>query len=128
VSRFVGRGAVVVAIWAGLNGVLAALLFVFSAKTSGQERTFYWAAVAVLALTSAALLAVPRTTSVSAPSHHGGQARNGAPAAAFAAACLAGGLAWVFGVFVAYLALPLIAFCLARWRVEWAERRKEGRP
>ncbi|HET9078094.1 MAG TPA: hypothetical protein VFN68_14250 [Acidimicrobiales bacterium] len=126
-SRFVGRGAVVVAIWAGLNGVLAALLFVFSARASVQERAFYWGAVAILVLTSGALLVVPRTRPVSPPSAPGGQARNGAPAAAFAAACLVGGLAWVFGVFIAYFALPLIAFCLARWRVEWAERRKETR-
>jgi Flp pilus assembly protein TadB len=57
----------------------------------------------------------------------GGQSANGAPATAFAAACLIGGLAWVFGVVLAYLALPLIAFVLARWRVEWAERRQERR-
>lgn len=126
-SRFVGRGAVVVAIWAGLNAILAALLFIFSARASVQERAFYWGAVAILVLTSTGLLVVPRSRPVSAPSQHGGQARNGAPAAAFAAACLVGGMAWVFGVFVAYLALPLIAFCLARWRVEWEQRRKERR-
>lgn len=126
-NRFVHRGTVVVVIWAGLNSVLAGLLFVFSSHSDVQERAFYWAAVGILLLTSLALLLLPRTRSVTAPPEGGGQARNGAPAAAFAAACLVGGMAWVFGVFIAYFALPLIAFCLARWRVEWVERRREAR-
>jgi len=123
VSRFVGRGAVVVTVWAGLNSVLAGLLFVFSAHDDVQERSFYWAAVAILLITALMLFAVPRRSPRSAPVPGGGQSANGAPAAAFAAACLIGGLAWVFGVFLAYFALPLIGFVLARWRVEWAERR-----
>ena len=124
-SRFTGRGAVVVAIWAGINGVLAALLFIFSAHDDVLERAFYWAAVAILVVTSSLLLVVPRRHPRSAPLPGGGRAANGAPATAFAAACLIGGLAWVFGVFIAYVALPLVAFILARWRVEWAERRAE---
>lgn len=126
-SRFVGRGAVVVTVWATLNGVLAGLLFVFSAHASVYERAIYWGAVAILVLLSSFLLLVPRHRARSEPVPSGGRSANGAPATAFAAACLVGGMAWVFGVFVAYLALPLLAFVLARWRVEWAERRKESR-
>ena len=115
------------AIWGAMNAVLAAVLFVFVAHDDLQERIIYWSAVAILVVTSAALLLVPRRPSVSAPVPGGGQARNGAPAAAFAAACLVGGFAWVFGVYVAYLALPLLAFCVSRWRVEWAESRRGHR-
>lgn len=126
-NRFVGRGAVVVAIWAGINAFLASLLFIFTAHDSVLERSFYFSAVGILVITSSLLLLVPRHPARSAPVPPGGQAANGAPAAAFAAACLIGGLAWVFGVFLAYFALPLVAFILARWRVEWAEKRAERR-
>lgn len=125
--RFVGRGAVVVAIWAAINAFLASLLFIFTAHDDVLERAFYWAAVGILVVTSSLLLVVPHHRPRSAPVPGGGQAANGAPAAAFAAACLIGGMAWVFGVFIAYFALPLVAFILARWRVEWAEKRAEGR-
>jgi hypothetical protein len=117
---------VVVAVWAALNAVNAGVLFAFSSRVSVQERAVYWAAVGLLAVTSALVLLVPRHRARSAPVPSGGRAANGAPAAAFAAACLVGGLAWVFGVFIAYFALPLIAFILARWRVEWAEQHREG--
>lgn len=125
--RLTGTGASVILVWATLNAVLAAILFYFSSASIWQERAFYWAAVAILLLTSAAVLLAPRRPSRTAPAARGGQARNGAPAAAFAAACLAGGFAWVFGVYIAYFALPPLAFCLARWRVEWAESRRAGR-
>jgi hypothetical protein len=128
VRRFVSRGAVVAAIWAALNGVLAALTFVFNSHSAVQQRAFYWAAVAIVAVLSALLLWLPRgrARSAAVPAG-GGRSANGAPATAFAAACFIGGMAWVFGVFVAYLAVPLLAFVAARWRVEWAER-KEGSP
>jgi hypothetical protein len=110
-----------------MNAVLAGLLFVFSARDEAQARAFYWAAVAILVTTSAALLLVPRGPSRLAPTPGGGRSANGAPATAFAAVCLIGGLAWVFGVYLAYFALPLVAFILARWRVEWAERKTGDR-
>ena len=122
-KRLYSRGVLPVLIWTGLNAGLAALLFVFTAHDDVLERAFYWASVGVLVITSSLLFLLPRRPSRSAPVPGGGQAANGAPATAFAAACLIGGLAWVFGVFLAYFALPLIAFVLARWRVEWAERR-----
>lgn len=120
--RFVRRGASVVVIWAALNAVLAGVLFIFTSKSITQELAFYWAAVGILLLTALAVFAVPRRP-IDAERGRA-QPYNGAPAAAFAAACLIGGMAWVFGLFVAYFALPLIAFCLARWRVEWRLRRE----
>jgi uncharacterized membrane protein YiaA len=109
------RGFSVVVIWALLNGVLAALLFVFNARDSDQERSFYFAAVAILAVTSLALLLIPRRLGARPVAARG----DGAAAPAFAGACLIGGLAWVFGVFLAWFALPLVAFVAGRL---WAER------
>jgi hypothetical protein len=34
------------------------------------------------------------------------------------------GMAWVWGIFLVWFAMPLVVFCLARWRVEWVERRQ----
>lgn len=127
-TRMTARGAVVVVVWAGLNAFLASLLFIFTAHDDVLERAFYWAAVGILVITSTLLLVLPPHRPRAAPVPGGGRSANGATATAFAAACLVGGLAWVFGLFLAYFALPLVAFILARWRVEWAERRAEHRP
>jgi hypothetical protein len=117
----------VAAIWAALNGFLAALLFIFTARDDVQERAIYWSSVALVVLTSTFLLLAPRHTPRSVPVPGGGRSANGATAAALAGAALIGGYAWVFGVLIAYLALPLVAFVLARWRVEWAEARHRSR-
>lgn len=122
--RFFTRGVLVVTIWAALNAVLVLIHFAFPSNLSPQERWVYFAAVGILIAFSIGLFAVRPGRARSTPVPGGGQTANGAPAAAFAVACMMGGLAWVFGVFLAYLALPLVAFTLARLRVEWAERRK----
>jgi hypothetical protein len=119
-GRVSSRGFPVVVIWALLNGVLAALLFVFDARDSDQERSFYFAAVAILAVTSLALLVIPRRLAAR-PVARG----DGAAAPAFAGACLIGGLSWVFGVFLAWFALPLVAFVAGRL---WAERSHRSAP
>ncbi|HET9076737.1 MAG TPA: hypothetical protein VFN68_07385 [Acidimicrobiales bacterium] len=122
------RGALVVGIWTVINLVVVSWHFAFPAVSQLQELIIAWSMVGLLVVVTATVLLFPSRTRqpVGAPPG-AGRARNGAPAAAFAVACLAGGLAWVFGVFVAYFALPLVAFCLARWRVEWSERRRETR-
>lgn len=107
-----------------MNATLAFIHFGFPSNLSPQERWVYFGAVGILIAFSSALLFLPHHRARSTPVPGGGQTANGAPAAAFAVACMMGGLAWVFGVFIAYLALPLIAFVLSRFRVEWAERRK----
>ena len=122
------RGALVVGIWMLINLVVVSWHFAFNAYSRLQELILGWSMVGLLLIVTVAVLAFPsrpRTPVATPPG--AGRSRNGAVAPAFAAACLAGGLAWVFGVFVAYLALPLVAFCLARWRVEWSERRQEKR-
>jgi hypothetical protein len=123
--RFFSRGVLVVVIWATINAVIASIAFAFTSNLSPQERGVYFAAVLILVAFSTALLFVPRHRARSAPTPGGGRAANGAIAPAFAVACMMGGLAWVFGIFLAYFALPLIAFVLARLRVEWTERRQE---
>lgn len=122
--RFVTRGALVVLIWAAMNAILLVIHYAFPSNLSAQERWVYYGAVTILVAFSVALFLVRPHRARSAPVPSGGQPANGAPAAAFAVACMMGGLAWVFGVFLAYLALPLLAFALARLRVEWAERRR----
>lgn len=122
------RGAQIVFIWMLINLVIVSWHFAFNAYSRLQELILGWSMVGLLGVATLAILLVPRRPRRPVGTPPGaGRARNGAPAAAMAVACLAGGLAWVFGVFVAYFALPLVAFCLARWRVEWAERRQERR-
>ncbi len=120
------RGAQIVGIWMLINLVIVSWHFAFNAYSELQELIIGWSMVGLLVLVTLAVLLFPRRPRRAVGTPPGaGRSRNGAPAAAFAVACLAGGFAWVFGVFVAYFALPLIAFCLARWRVEWVERRQE---
>lgn len=123
-STLVGRGAIVVLVWAALNAVAAGALFVFHSRSEWQQLSIYWSAVTVLVLSASALWLAPRRVVVSQPQHHRGQTFNGAPAAALAGACLIGGLAWVFGVLLAYFCIPLLLFCLARWRVERRVRKE----
>lgn len=127
-SRWKSTGALAVAIWMLINLVIVSWHFAFHAHSMTQQLIIAWSMVGLLAVATLIVLLFPRRPrrAVGAPPG-GGRSGNGAPASAFAAACLIGGLAWVFGVFMAYFALPLVAFCLARWRVEWAERRQERR-
>lgn len=129
-SRFASLAARVVVIWALLNAALAAILVFFTGESHTQQLALYWASVGVLLLTALVVavfvradrLVQPRPpvspAAVAAPS-----AASGAPALAFALACLAGGMAWVWGTYLAYFAAAPLAFCLARWRAEWLERR-----
>lgn len=122
------RGAQIVGIWMLINLVIVSWHFAFNAYSRLQELILGWSMVGLLLLVTLVVLLFPRRPRLPVGTPPGaGRSRNGAPAAAFAVACLAGGFAWVFGVFVAYFALPLVAFCLARWRVEWSERREERR-
>lgn len=116
----------VLLVWGAINAAVATVLFAFGSRTSLQERAMYFSSAGLIELLALVFLVFPSRprADVGGP-RGGGQVRNGAPAAALAAACLAGGLAWVFGVFMAYFALPLVAFCLARWRAEWAVRRRK---
>ncbi|MDE3205831.1 MAG: hypothetical protein KGQ66_16610 [Acidobacteriota bacterium] len=122
--RFFTRGVLILVVWAAMNAALALIHFAFPSELSPQERWVYFGAVAILVVFALALFAVRPHRARSAAPPGGGRSANGAPAAAFAVACMIGGLAWVFGVFLAYLALPLIAFNLARLRQERAERRE----
>lgn len=128
-SVFVRRGAVVCAIWGSLLAVNASFMFAFDATSVYQDHYIYWACgVGFMALTTLAVFIAPvKVPASTAPPHRGGRARNGAAAPAFAVACMLGGMAWVFGIYMVYIAVPLVFFCVARWRVELAERRQRKR-
>lgn len=104
-----GRGAHILWAWAAINAALAGVLVGFGGPTSDFRIPLYWGSVGLLTLAgAAALLRAPRPP---AKKH-----ASGAPSLAFAGACFFGGLAWVFGPYLAYFALPLLALGAGRWR------------
>lgn len=125
--QFIRRGAIVCAIWTLLLAIIAGFQYAFRASSIGQEHDIWWGfGVGIMVIVTAAVFLGPRKVPArTAPPHRGGQTSNGAAAPAFAAACLFAGMAWVWGIFLVYFSLPLVVFCVARWRVEWAERRQE---
>jgi uncharacterized membrane protein YfcA len=107
----------VVLLWATGNAVLAIGLFAFVSHE--PERPLYWCSVTLLVISAAVFGAGwgrtrrrARERTVPPPD------RSGGPSLAFAAACLAGGFAWVFGVWVAYLALVPMTYCVTKLRAE----------
>lgn len=112
-SRLHPKDAAVAGLWAGINAVLAGMLIAFWGPTAVWRLAMYWAAVAIVVLFGLAVLR-PRPHRP----HRSPAGGTGAPSLALALACLVGGLAWVFGVYLAYFALPLLAFCVGRWRLE----------
>lgn len=128
-NAFVRRGAMVAAIWGGLLAINAAFMFAFHSSAAYQDHYIYWSCgVGFMVVTTLAVFLAPtRVPARTAPPHRGGRSRNGATAPAFALACMFAGMAWVWGIYLVYFSLPLVLFCLARWRVEWAERRQERR-
>lgn len=110
-SRLHPGDAAVAGLWALINACLAGLLIAFWGPTAVWRLAMYWAAVTIVILFGLAVLRPRRP-------HRSPAAGTGAPSLALALACLVGGLAWVFGVYLAYFALPLLAFCVGRWRLE----------
>jgi hypothetical protein len=106
-------GAVVVAFWAALNLILTGVLAVYGGPT-GTFRLALYGSGAVLVALIALIIVLPARGVRPAPT---GEV-SGGPAIAFGAACLAGGLAWVFGVYLAYLATPLVVYCFTKLRAE----------
>lgn len=122
---WIRRGALVCGIWTLLLVALAAAEFGFRSRSVYQQYTIWWACgVGLMVLTTAVVLLWPVRAPL--PRQHAdrpGRAGNGAAAPAFAGACLIAGMAWVWGLYLLYFAMPLVVFCLARWRVELAVRR-----
>jgi hypothetical protein len=125
-------GAGVVAAWAAGNGVLTAILVAYGGPTL-DWRAGLFAGGSFLVLVAAGLVMVVRNRERSERPGGGenvGQADkdrtepslpSGGPAIAAAAAVFVGGFAWVFGVYLAYLAVPLLAYAFGKW---WAEDRR----
>lgn len=108
-------GAAVVAAWAAGNVALTVMLVLYGGPTLAWRAATYGAASLLVLLAGAAVLWFRRRD---VPRLGEAPASSGAPALAAAAACLVGGLAWVFGVYLAYLALPLLGYALGKWLAE----------
>lgn len=108
-------GAAVVAAWAAGNASLTVMLVVYGGPTLVWRAATYGAASLLVLLAGVAVLWFRRRE---APRLTEAPASSGAPALAAAAACLVGGLAWVFGVYLAYLALPLLGYAFGKWLSE----------
>lgn len=107
-------GAAVVAAWAAGNAALTVMLVLYGGPTLAW-RSITFGSASVLVLLAGAALWFCRGE---APRLKEAPASSGGPALAAAAACLVGGLAWVFGVFLAYLAVPLMGYALGKWLAE----------
>lgn len=105
-------GAAVVAAWAVGNAALTVMLLLYGGPTLEWRAVTYGAASLLVLLAALAVLWVRRGD---APHLMEAPASSGAPALAAAAACMVGGLAWVFGVFLAYLAVPLLGYAFGKW-------------
>ncbi|MBO0728028.1 MAG: hypothetical protein J2P57_02140 [Acidimicrobiaceae bacterium] len=118
-----GSAALVVGVWGAMNLVLTLVLFAFSSPTRGLALSIFSVSVAMLAV-----LAVLVATSTDRRIRRAAgtdAARSGAPGLAVAGAALAGGLAWIFGVWAAYFALPLLAYAVTKVA---GERRQRSGP
>jgi hypothetical protein len=109
----------VVSGWALMNTVLVIVLVIYGGGTFASRLVLYALSVVIVAMVAVAMVISLRRQG-RRPSKPV-TVRSGAPALALASACLAGALAWVFGLWMSYLALPLVGFCIARFR---ADRRK----
>lgn len=108
-------GAAVVGAWAAGNAALTVMLVLYGGPTLAWRSITFGAASVLVLLAGLAVLWFRRGD---APRLKEAPASSGGPALAAAAACLVGGLAWVFGVFLAYLAVPLLGYALGKWLAE----------
>ncbi|MCU4183114.1 hypothetical protein K6U06_01985 [Acidiferrimicrobium sp. IK] len=121
------RGAVgVILLWASFNAVLSAVLIYFNSRIKALEMGSDWGAVGILLVTSA-IFALPLRAATQPRGAARQGADSGAPALAFAGACLLGGMAWVLGAWLAYPAVPLLVFCARRlWTTRAGRQRGVG--
>lgn len=118
-ARVHHRGGLVVVVWMLWLCVWAGVLYLFGGPTLDQRGPTYLFAILAVGATAVAVAFLPARRP-----HPAGVKRTGAPALAVAAAFAIGGIGWVFGLFMAYFAVPLLAFALARWRDEWKAGRR----
>ena len=118
------QAAAVVAGWAAFNGLVALCILFWGAGFGGGTiwSRFMMYGSGVL-LVGVAALAVTRPRSARQQPVRGALP-SGAPAAAVAMACFLGVLAFAFTVWLAYPALPLLGFAVARWYNELRQRHR----
>jgi uncharacterized BrkB/YihY/UPF0761 family membrane protein len=105
------RAAAVVAIWGVGNGLLTVALMLWGGPSLVQRSWMFGAATLIVGLT--ALLVLTLRARYEPPVRR--PPPSGAPAVALAGAFLVGGLAWVFGSYLAYLAIPLLTYSAMKW-------------
>lgn len=113
-------GAGVVAAWAAGNAALTVMLVLYGGPTLAARSVVYGAASGLVLVAAVVVLGfrrgrVPRPDAYLQETEPQADPPSGAPALAAAGACLVGGLAWVFGVYLAYLAAPLLAYAVGKW-------------
>jgi hypothetical protein len=105
-----GSAVRVILLWASFNAILSAVLIYFNSPIKALEMGSDWGAVGLLLVTSA-VFALPLRSRTRPRGAARQGADSGAPALAFAGACLLGGMAWALGAWLAYPAVPLLVFC-----------------
>lgn len=113
------RSGIVVLIWVLMLAALSGVLFIYGSPTYDQQGPIQIWAVLLMATVAVSAAFLPRWRPRGVKVK-----RTGAPAMALAAAFLVAAVGWVFGVFICWFAVPLLAFCISRWRAEI----KGGRP
>lgn len=114
------HAAAPVALWACFLGVLASILAAFPGPTEAFRMEIYFSSFGLIALV-AAVVRFGRLRPHPLPPD-GVVPATGAPSLAVAVIALLGGLAWVYGLYVAYFALPFVGFTIGRLRLERRRR------
>lgn len=113
------HGAVAVLVWGGMLAVLAGVMYAFGGPTMEIRGPLdFWEVLIIVFFAGLVAFRPGR------PPRPKKAKVTGAPSMALAFAFLLGAIGWVFGLYMAYFAIPLLAFCISRWRAEW----RGGRP
>lgn len=108
------HGGLVALSWAGMLAVLAGVMYGFGGPTMIIRGPLdFWEVLIILFFAGVVAFWAGR------PPRPKKAKVTGAPSMALAFAFLLCAIGWVFGLYMAYFAIPLLAFCISRWRAEW---------
>jgi hypothetical protein len=106
--------AFVIAGWGLWNLWLIAIIIPFGQPTEFERFGIYLSSESFLAIAALSVWQLRKHPRRPA----GTTTRSGGPALAMALAVMFAGLAWTFGVFLAYFCIPLVGYSLGKWRSE----------
>lgn len=109
-----GRAAWIVAGWGLYNVWLAAIIVPFGPPTEFERLGIYLSSEIFTMATAIAVWRLRKRPGV----QPGRITRSGGPALALALAVMFAAWAWVLGVYIAYFAVPLLAYAVGKWRSE----------